>query len=562
MKTKTTRALCAFLASLMLVGTLAACADTGDQGGDTSQTEASSTAGTSAGTKPEPGNETNGETSAGSTAESDGESAGETSAGTDAADTSTTTDALVTETETDEPIYKDDIPAGTTFDGDEVIILSRYREGWTSGEIAVEALNTDMVNDTVYERNKEIEDRLDIKIVSIEEDNPDPFVTMQKVTTSVTAGTHEYDLVACACYVSINQSLSGTFLDLCSTEYLDLEKPWWAQGFNEAVEYQGSQYVATGSALLSMYRFAFVTVFNKVIFNDNSVPYLYEDVRNQTWTLDRQIELVQTFYRDNGNSVQDEEGDVYGLVTNDYISVDPYWSACDVPILGRDETGSYELIFDSARLFDVAEKTLKLFYDTGNAVYNYKHYGYDDEQVDIRDMFANDGAAMATLRILELENEAMRSMKSEYGVIPMPKYDDVQEDYRTLLHDQVTVLSIPASIEKEDGRSDMAGAVMEALASNSHYSLRPVYYETTLRTKIAQDPESAEMMDTIIDNVYIDAGILYTQAVGNFHDKFRQIMGSKVNTVTSDYKRVCAQVEKRQLPKMLESLDKLAEKNG
>ncbi len=103
---------------------------------------------------------------------------------------------------------------------------------------------------------------------------------------------------------------------------------------------------------------------------------------------------------------------------------------------------------------------------------------------------------------------------------------------------------------------------MEAMASNSHYTLRPAYYETTLRTKIAQDPESAEMMDLIINNVYIDAGILYTQAVGNFHDAFRQIMGKGVNSVTSDYKRIMTQVGKRQLPKMLDKLDALADKNS
>ncbi len=512
---KSLRVLCGFLASLLLLGAFASCANTSESEETTPDSSAVTTAGTS------------------------GES--------------------TIESETEEPRLTDDIPEGTTFDDKEVIILSRYREGWTSGEIAVEDLNTDLINDTVYERNKEVEDRLKIKIVSVPESNHDPFVTMGKVTTSVTAGTHEYDLVACACYVSINQALEGTFMDLRETEYLDLSKPWWAQGFNEAAEYQGTQYVATGSALLSMYRFAFVTVFNKVIFQDNNIPFLYEDVKNSTWTLDRQIELVPIFHRDNGNGEQDLDGDVYGLATNDYISVDPYWSACDVDILGRDETGSYELIFDSSKLHAVAEKTLKLFYESGNAVYNHKHYGLDDEQEDIRDMFANDGAAMATLRILELENQAIRNMKSEYGVIPMPKFDNEQAEHQTFLHDQVTVFSIPSSIARESDRQEMVGALMEALASNSHYSLRPAYYETTLRTKIAQDPESAEMMDLIINNVYIDAGILYTQAVGNFHDKFRQIMGSETNTVTSDYKKIMTQVEKRQLPKMLDKLDKLAD---
>ena len=67
-------------------------------------------------------------------------------------------------------------------------------------------------------------------------------------------------------------------------------------------------------------------------------------------------------------------------------------------------------------------------------------------------------------------------------------------------------------------------------------TVRPAYYETTLRTKIAQDPQSAEMFDIIIDNIYMDAGILYTIPLSTFHDNFRRIIGSGENTVVSTYK--------------------------
>ncbi len=89
----------------------------------------------------------------------------------------------------------------------------------------------------------------------------------------------------------------------------------------------------------------------------------------------------------------------------------------------------------------------------------------------------------------------------------------------------------------------MVGALMEALASNSHYGLRTAYYETTLRTKLAHDPESAEMMDVIIGNIYIDAGILYIKTLNNFHERFHQIIGKGVNSVTSDYKSVVTGLE-------------------
>ena len=471
----------------------------------------------------------------------------------DPANTQGTTAPTETEPETE---LTDWLPDGLHYGDTDITIISRYREGWTSGEIAVKEIISEPVNDAVFERNKATEERLGVEIVSIEENNNDPGVVVNKVATAVKAGTDEYDIMAAACYVAVNESLGGTFADLRKTEYLDFEKPWWSQGFNEVVEYHGAQYAVSGDMVLSLYRFAFVTIFNKHLFTEANQSYLYDHVENGSWTLDKQIELVPVFHRDNGNGKQDAEGDIYGLVSNDYISVDPYWSACNVDILKKNGEGDYELVFQSAKLFDVCEKTLKLFYECGDATYNIKHYGLDDEQNDIREMFADGLAAMATVRIMELEAGSIRNMEQEFGVVPMPKYDEAQKNYRTLLHDQFTVMCVPTTVTGED--LDMVSAVMEALAAISYKTVRPAYYETTLRTKIAQDPQSAEMFDIIIDNVYIDAGIIYTNALSSFHDKFRQIMGSGKNTVTSQYKAVVRSAE-RALEKMITKLDKITE---
>lgn len=472
-------------------------------------------------------------------------------------DTVAESDTVVSANETEqETEITDNLPEDLNYHDDEITIISRYREGWTSGEIAVEKLINEPVNDAVFERNRAVEQRLQVQIVSLEEHNDDPSVVVSKVATAVKAGTNEYDILAAACYQVMSESLNGTFADLRQTEYLDFEKPWWSQGFNEVVEYKGAQFTVTGSMVLSLYRFAFVTVFNKNLFTDVNQPFLYEDVANYTWTLDRQIQLVPIFHQDNGNGVQDEEGDIYGFVSNDYISVDPYWSSCKVDILQKNENGDYELVFDSGKLHSVAEKTLRLFYETDDSTYDYKHYGLDDEQNDIRQMFSEGRAAMATLRIMELENGSMRNMEDEFGVVPMPMFDENQKEYRTLLHDQFTVMSIPTTVQGE--RLDELSAVLEALSSISYKVVREAYYETTLRTKIAQDPQSAEMMNLIVDGIYIDAGIIYTSALSSFHDKYRQIMGSEKNTVTSQYSKVIKSAEKA-LGRMSQKLDKIIE---
>ena len=475
--------------------------------------------------------------------------------GTPTEDPVTTTgpssDSTVTEPETE---LRDGLPDDLNYDGDEVTILSRYREGWTSGEIAVRELTSEPVNDAVYERNKAVEERLGVTIVNLEEITDDAYVITTKAATAAKAGTHEYDVVAAACYVAVNESLNGTFADMRKSLYIDFDRPWWSQGYNEVVEYQGAQFCGLSSALLSQYRFAFVTLFNKDLFIEVNQPFLYENVKDNTWTLDKQISLVPLFHRDNGNGTQDEEGDIYGLVSCDYVSTDPYWSSCMVEIIKKDENGDYEFVFDSGKLHDVGEKVLRLFYETEGGTYDYKMETMNTEQDKIREMFARGNAAMATVRILELEYSSIRGMEQEFGVVPMPKFDEQQQEYRTLLHDQFTVLSILTTVK--DDRLDEVGAVLEALSSESYKTVRPAYYETTLRTKIAQDPQSAEMFDIIVDNVYIDAGIIYTIHLSTFHNHFREIIGSKKNTVVSRYERVSIQTQKS-LSSMTKRLDRI-----
>ena len=172
------------------------------------------------------------------------------------------------------------------------------------------------------------------------------------------------------------------------------------------------------------------------------------------------------------------------------------------------------------------------------------------------DMVRCDGnAAMATLRIMALESAVMRDMKDEYGVVPMPKYDEAQKDYGTLLHDQFTVLSIPKTAL--DDRRDRISAVMEALCYTSYNIVRPAYYDVALRSKLVSDPDSAEMLDLLFSKVYIDAGVIYTGPLSGFHDQFRQLMGQKSNRVMSTYQKKARSTKTALRKNIVQKLQKL-----
>ena len=450
----------------------------------------------------------------------------------------------------DDTELKDSLPDDLNYGNDEIILISRDIGMNLADEIYAEALNSDPVNDAIYERNKFGENRLGVKITSIR----DTDTIVDKVITTVNGGSADYDVMVEYCWLAAPKTIEGYFADLRATQYIDFEKPWWTQSFNDVVSYHDHQYGITGAMVLSTYRRTYTTVFNKRIFTDANQPYLYDHVENGTWTLDKQAALVPLLHRDNGNGVQDEEGDVYGFVSNDFISVDPYWAACEIDILSKNEDGDYVWVFDSGVMHNAAEKILNLFFNTDGGTFCFPED--DSFQTMTRTMFAEGYAAMATLCIHALENSALRNMTDEYGVVPIPKYDEKQTEYHSQMHDAFTIACIPTTVKGE--RLEEMAAFLEAMSSASYRLVRPDYYETTLRTKIAQDPQSAEMMDLIINGIHIDAGIIYSHNIGSFHQGIQALVEGKTNNAVSRFKSMSKSAQNH-LIKLVKKLDTLAD---
>lgn len=451
--------------------------------------------------------------------------------------------------------HLDSIPEDLKFDGENITILNRALMGWTWDEVAVPELNSEPVNDAMFNRNIVVTDRLNLNIVSspIEDANENlPIDTIKRVVKS---GSDEFDLVAAAVYVTTPAALEGTFRNLAQLEYLDLDQEYWMQEYNEAMSFGGAQHTATGTIALSTYRFAFVTMFNKEAFDTKNVPYPYEAIEKNEWTLDYQASLVKDFYRDvNGNNKKDE-GDFFGFASCTGINTDAYWASCHLPIVQKDADGYYEYVLDIERFSNVMDKVLYLYYESGGT-YLYPIQSRNEEQDEIRILFAKNECAMNALRLVAVEQPDVRNMEQEYGIVPVPKYDAAQEGYGTMIHDQFTVFAVPASASED--KLQMIGAAMEVMASESQRLVKPAYYEIALKRKYMSDPVAWEMLDMIFDEVRIDPAVTYVVPMGTPHHKMRDIVASRKNTVASKCAKLGTTID-RYLTKMHKKLENLAD---
>ena len=137
---------------------------------------------------------------------------------------------------------------------------------------------------------------------------------------------------------------------------------------------------------------------------------------------------------------------------------------------------------------------------------------------------------MATLRLIEVEAEDFRNMEN-YGIIPIPKFDESQKEYYSHAHDQFIVYGI---VNKDGSNFDNLGAVLECMAIESERTVKNAYFEIALKGKSSKDQQSWDMLDMIVKNLKIDGGLLYTIKLNDITQQLRSAVKNKAATISTN----------------------------
>ena len=414
---------------------------------------------------------------------------------------STGTEATGTETEAQTGktygVYESELPTDLNFGNAEITLISRDLEG-SSDEFLSDSSKTGLVPEAVYRRLSAVEEKLGVSLSIHMEPDSGAYAydtIAKKVYNDVAVGDCTYQIVTAPNYTVTPHTMEGVYQDLNGLRYLNLDKYYWAQGFNEVASVGERQYNATGMATLTLYRFMYVTVYNDKIFNEMQEKSLYDVVQDNEWTMEYHYALANRIYKDDGNGVHDD-ADTYGFVCGPRTSVDSFWVSNQAWVIGKDNDNYYTYTGNADRISSMVDKILKLYYQaSGSYIIPYAKDNVDN--ADISQMFAAGRAATANMKIYAVESKLRATEGLEYSIAPIPKYDESQENYYTNVQDQVTVLGVPSTLPEE--KRDMIGAVMEALAAYGYREMYTSYFESALSYRYMQNPESTEMLKLIYE---------------------------------------------------------------
>ena len=427
-----------------------------------------------------------------------------------------------------------DLPQ-TDFGKYEFRIISRSEQvqHWWNYDISADEETGDPLNDAVYQRNQKVEETYNITIVNI----PDSDVG-GKASKSIKAGSDDYDLVVTALRGGQDTlTNSGYLMDLNVVPYVDLTRPWWDQKAVEQMSIYGKLFSSACDITARDKDAIIILMFSKTLLQNNELEDPYQLVLSGAWTLDKMHSMMKAASRDlNGDGVMDTD-DQYGLLSQYRHSGFLYNGAGEVMSKLNAENVP-EITMYNERAAAICEKIAEMQSDKNITINAEQASGkfsdiWDAFQVP---MFAEDRALFyhAGMNRVTL----LRTMETDFGILPPPKYDEAQTDYYAAVDAYCTsAVSIPITVADPE----RSGLITEALAYESRYILLPAYYDINLKTKFARDEESREMIDIIINNRMYDLGEIYTW--GSLNTYFDNLSQGRSDSLATFWEKNQAKAE-------------------
>ena len=418
------------------------------------------------------------------------------------------------------------------FGGYEFRVLSRNEAAtrWYARDITTESETGDPFNDAVYRRNVAIEDRYNIKIINRMAAS-DALLT--EARKSISSGGDDYDILKGGLSgFATSLSMEGMLLDLKNVPYLDLPKPWYDQKANVQLTVANKLYVTISEISTIDKDATWAYLFNKKLVADLSLENPYQLVRDGEWTIDKMLALCKDVSRDLDGDGAMGRGDLYGYAGETWNLYFGLMSAGHALI--QKDAGDLPVYtgLDDAGLGSF-NKLISMFGDKNLVLRADDWYGKGfDVWIDLMDV------AFTENRVLLFDTsmarvQLYRDMEADFGIVPPPKRDAAQKEYiSNLTVFWTNSLAIPATA----GDAERTGAITDALAAESLYTVIPAYYDIQLKTKLARDDESSEMLDILFAGRNFDLGMIYNW--GGMGDKFADAMQRNSPDIVSALEKI------------------------
>ncbi len=353
------------------------------------------------------------------------------------------------------------------------------------------------INDALFESKCYIENRFNVNVVLYDNMDPDPAFTA--VRNSITAQDNSFDITIANDGNTFDLAVQGYLYDLNQIPQFDFDQPWWPKNVVDTITVNGKLYCASNYLSYQGLHWTRAIIVNKDIAEKYNLEIPYDAVREGNWTFDMLHSYVSQTGEDiNGNGKIDED-EPAGLTGSNFYALQ---EAADLPIYRHNEDGSIYMDIDVERIDKYVELCRKLTDTTFYFTINTDGHG----QVTF-----NKGKTFMAYSEIGGAYDKYKDSDFRYGFLSSPKLDEFQTEYINCCTDQPWGVAVCV----EDEQAEIIGYICEAMSCYNYNKVLPVYFEASMKARIADQPDDSEMLQLIRDTRALGFAFAYDMDLGD-----------------------------------------------
>ncbi len=382
-------------------------------------------------------------------------------------------------------------------------------------EVTEEQITVDELNAAIFERDNQVKAKLGLTAIDYNEQigtsgNEENYAKyVERVALNHDA---EVDVIATYSRSAGLCAAKGYYMPInYYDKYVNLSNPWYPQALIDEIAIRNQVYLVSGDISTNLLFLTYGIIFNKELLTTLKIDYneLYQLAEEGKWTLEEFYKLTE-YYDDADGDGKKSLLDGYGIRTGNY-HLDAIYTGSGLKIIDVNNNAEKpeDLIkissdYGSSKAIDLSDKIGALFQSD---------YGYG-ETTSISGHFAQTRNTIALLtRIRDIGRDIMKiEKKLEVGVLPIPKYDEQQEDYKCISGNPLTLWGVySGNMDLE--REESAAGFIEYMGYYAMENTTEAVFANTFLARYADQPDDANMFNIIRRTTAFDVGRIFSIAI-------------------------------------------------
>lgn len=362
----------------------------------------------------------------------------------------------------------------------------------TANEVWFEESGSEVLQRSIYERNKATEKLLNVEITPVWGGGGDQVI--EKVNQAALAAQDDFDAAFASLAGLMTSASNGNLLNFNDFEEFDSDHSWWNEKFVDNITIFGTDlYVAAGAINIWDDCSNNAIIFNKDYFEYYNCDDPYQQVFDGTWTIENQRATIQKCTQDTNGDGDMDDSDNWGIAGIGILLYNGMFGL-DTGITELNSEGVPELIC----MTEEHLTKVQAFFDVVMNSEGFYEQGIPGETA-YQDLFINGQSGMMYSNLISLFG--LREMEEEYGILPLAKYNEEQAEYTGSVNSEIyTCYGIPKSCNDPQ----MAIVCLETMSGYSVNTLDKSLHDILFESKLTRDKESRQILQIIKETISFD----------------------------------------------------------